>query len=183
MKRRELLKASAIALGYTALGGATFTIVNGCKVDTTPEWTPEILSSDEMKVVSAVVDRIIPKTSTPGAIEAGIDRYLDSHLKNNFTEERQNKFKNDLTLFNKLSQETLQKDFADLSQDQQDEVLTAMSSSTGANKEFFDRIKQMTARAFFSSEIGATQVLNHIPVPGPYKGCIPLSETKGTYAI
>ena len=89
MKRRELLKASALAIGYTALGGATFTMVNGCKVDTTPEWIPEIFSPEEMKTVSAVVDRIIPKTSTPGAIEAGIDRYLDSHLKNNLTSEQQ----------------------------------------------------------------------------------------------
>lgn len=183
MKRRELLKASAIAIGYTALGGATFTMINGCKVDTSPEWAPNILSMDEMKVVSAVVDRIIPKTSTPGAIEAGIDRYLDSHIRDNFTEDRQNKFKDNLILFNNEAQKLHQKDFAELTSDKQDEVLTNMSTSSGPNKEFFEQVKRMTAYAFFSSEIGATQVLNHIPVPGPYKGCIPLSETEGTYAI
>jgi hypothetical protein len=29
---------------------------------------------------------------------------------------------------------------------------------------------------FFTSEPGATQVLQYDPVPGAYKGCIPLSE-------
>ena len=37
--------------------------------------------------------------------------------------------------------------------------------------------------AFFTSEVGATQVLKYNPVPGAYEGCIPLSEVGATWTI
>ena len=36
--------------------------------------------------------------------------------------------------------------------------------------------KELTMLGFFTSEVGATQVLQYVPVPGSYKGCVPLSE-------
>jgi hypothetical protein len=35
---------------------------------------------------------------------------------------------------------------------------------------------------FFTSEPGATQVLQYEAVPGAYKGCVPLSEVGRTWA-
>jgi hypothetical protein len=37
--------------------------------------------------------------------------------------------------------------------------------------------KELTMLGFFTSEIGATQILQYIAVPGPYRGCLPLSQT------
>jgi hypothetical protein len=36
--------------------------------------------------------------------------------------------------------------------------------------------KELTLLGFFTSEPGATQVLQYIAVPGSYKGCVPLAE-------
>ena len=36
--------------------------------------------------------------------------------------------------------------------------------------------KYFSMLGFFTSEVGATQVLQYNPVPGAYKGCIPVSE-------
>jgi len=36
--------------------------------------------------------------------------------------------------------------------------------------------KELTLLGFFTSEPGATQVLQYVAVPGAYKGCVPLAE-------
>jgi hypothetical protein len=36
---------------------------------------------------------------------------------------------------------------------------------------------------YFTSEVGATQVLRYDPVPGAYHGCIPFEEVGKTWAI
>ena len=36
--------------------------------------------------------------------------------------------------------------------------------------------KELTLLGFFTSEPGATQVLQYEPVPGAYHGCIPIAE-------
>jgi len=36
--------------------------------------------------------------------------------------------------------------------------------------------KELVMLGFFTSEAGATKVLQYEAVPGSYKGCIPLSE-------
>jgi hypothetical protein len=36
--------------------------------------------------------------------------------------------------------------------------------------------KELTMLGFFTSEVGATQVLQYLAVPGTFRGCLPLSE-------
>ncbi len=43
-------------------------------------------------------------------------------------------------------------------------------------------MKELTVVGFFTSEPGATQVLQYKAVPGSYKGCIPLAEVGKTWA-
>ena len=40
MKRRDILKASAIFLGYGLVGGASLAVMNGCKADVSDGWKP-----------------------------------------------------------------------------------------------------------------------------------------------
>jgi len=43
----------------------------------------------------------------------------------------------------------------------------------------FIQLRNAVNRGFFTSEVGATQVLDYIPIPGNYDGDIALSTTKG----
>ena len=61
-----------------------------------------------------------------------------------------------------------------------DELLTATMDS---NNSFFSRLKQMTIVGFFTSEVGATQVLKYDKIPGAYNGCVPFEEVGVTWAI
>jgi len=41
---------------------------------------------------------------------------------------------------------------------------------------FILTMKELTLLGFFTSEVGATQILQYLPVPGALRSCIPLSE-------
>lgn len=59
-----------------------------------------------------------------------------------------------------------------------------MIEPEGENRRFFRVFKQLVLLGFFTSEIGATQVLNYDEIPGIYEGCISLKEAGGkTWAL
>lgn len=47
---------------------------------------------------------------------------------------------------------------------------------------FFRTIKELTTIGYFTSEPGATIALRYDPVPGEYRGCVPLSEIGRAWA-
>jgi gluconate 2-dehydrogenase gamma chain len=49
-------------------------------------------------------------------------------------------------------------------------------------RQFFMTTKELTVSGFFTSEPGATQVLQYEAVPGAFHGCLPLAEVGKTWA-
>ncbi|MEN9349871.1 MAG: hypothetical protein RL372_849, partial [Bacteroidota bacterium] len=47
---------------------------------------------------------------------------------------------------------------------------------------YFTMIKQLTLWGYFSSEIGATQALRYVAIPGKYEGCIPYKKGDKAWA-
>jgi hypothetical protein len=46
----------------------------------------------------------------------------------------------------------------------------------------FTMIKQLTLWGYFSSEIGATQALRYVAIPGKYEGCVPYKKGDKAWA-
>ena len=44
---------------------------------------------------------------------------------------------------------------------------------------FYMNLKKLVIRGYINSEIGVTQALNYRPIPGTFRGCIPLKESDG----
>ena len=55
-------------------------------------------------------------------------------------------------------------------------VHDAAVNSEEKERPFILALKELTMLGFFTSEVGATQVLQYSAVPGSYNGCVPLSE-------
>jgi hypothetical protein len=190
MERRDILKASAIFLGYGLVGGTSVAVLNGCKADTSDGWKPSFFSQDEIDMLAEVSERIIPRTDTPGAKDALVHRYLDEAVMFNFDEGEKSMIKQGIGLFNELANSKYKKKFIDLNPDEMDNVIQQTADDAKAAKakgddspQVFPAIKGMVAAGFFTSEVGATQALVYLPVPGPYQGCIPLSTVGGTYSL
>lgn len=172
------------------MGGAISTpaimgILNGCTAKPTINWKPVFFSEDQGILISQIADIIIPKTDTPGAKEVGVPGFIDTLVKDCYSKEDQDNFMAGLVAFNEQANKEHGDSFIVLEATAQqafvkkihDEAVTMEKSENKPDKRpFILLVKELTMLGFFTSEVGATQVLQFVPVPGSYKGCIPLSE-------
>jgi hypothetical protein len=191
MDRREALQRTAMMLGYAISAPAIMGILNGCKATPELAFKPVFLSEDMAKLVAEVAEIIIPKTETPGAKDVGVPAFIDLMLKDCYKPEDQERFVKGATDFDADAKATYGDNFLDCDADKQKElVLKYHSQAVGAMKSetppkerpFIITMKELTMLGFFTSEPGATQVLQYEAVPGSYKGCVPLSEVGRTWA-
>jgi gluconate 2-dehydrogenase gamma chain len=180
MDRRTALKRTALIMGGALSSSAITGVLQGCTAEKQLDWQPVFFSQEQAAATSAVAERIIPATDTPGAKDVGVPEFIDMMLNDVYTEEEQQHFLDGLNQLNQESESAFGDSFASLSPEQQDEVLQKMAVASGEyqgeGKPFFLMAKELTMLGFFTSEIGATQVLQYVQVPGYYEGCIPVEE-------
>lgn len=199
MNRREAIQRTAWALGYAISTPAMLAVLKGCKAAPNLSYTPRFFNEQQAQLVSALAEIIIPRTTTPGAIDAGVPAFIDQLLKEVYTQEDQEKFLNSLVAFDKECEKVYGKIFIDCTREKQmeyfkehhDQAIASLGSggSTGwwnsgqeEEKPFILKMKELTLLGFFTSEPGATQVLQYKQVPGPYQGCVPLAEVGKAWA-
>jgi len=190
MNRREALKGTALIMGYALTGTSIAALMQSCESGAKLPWTPLVLSENQAKILSAVVDRILPATATPGALEVGTDQFIDKILHSAFPENIQKSFALGLDTFNAEAKSLQGKDFLKLDNAQKDEVirhfeeksgplpgvLWAYSFGQGPEFPFYRMMKELALLGYFHSEKIGTEVLAYDPVPGPYLGCIDYGE-------
>lgn len=185
MDRREALRRTAMLMGGALSAPAIMGVLNGCTARPTLNWKPEFLSEEQGAIISQVAEIIIPKTDTPGAIDVGVPGFIDKMLKDCYSPEQQENFVKGIKAFDERAQKEMDDAFLDLSEEKQTsfvkklhvEAIEASRSAEGAPpKPFILMAKELTLLGYFTSEAGATQVLQYVAVPGHYKGCVPVSE-------
>jgi gluconate 2-dehydrogenase gamma chain len=185
MDRREAIKRTAWLMGGIVSAPAIMGVLKGCQSRPGIDWKPEFLSQDQASLVSQVAEIIIPKTDTPGAKETGVPAFIDQMLKEVYAAEDQKRFTDGLLAFDDGAKKEYGDTFVDLDDAQQKEFVKKIhdeaihaerTTSPAPPRPFILMMKELTMLGFFTSEPGATQVLQYDPVPGAYKGCIPVSE-------
>lgn len=193
MNRREALRWATVALGG-ALGTITSaSLANAIAADAKP--SPEaagVFSAEQFHQVSLLAEIIIPTTSTPGAVSAGVPAFIAMMVADWYTDTERNIFIAGLAELNHycetaFGQPLQQCDAGQLSQalseaEKQAATYKAAQSSmlaVGANDEnapFFHKLKELTVVGYFTSEVGIKQSLAYNPMPMEYQGDIPLAE-------
>lgn len=172
-------------MGGVVSAPAIMGVLKGCQSRPGIDFKPEFLTENEASVVSQVAEIIIPKTDTPGARETGVPAFIDQMLKEVYSEEDQKRFTTGLHAFDDEAKKVYGDAFLDLDDEQQKEFVkqthdaaieAERSAERRGERPFILTMKELTMLGFFTSEPGATQVLQYDPVPGAYHGCIPLSE-------
>jgi gluconate 2-dehydrogenase gamma chain len=191
MNRREAIQRTAMMLGYAVSASAIAGVLEGCKASPELAFKPVFLSEDVAKLVAEVAEIIIPKTETPGAKDVGVPGFIDLMLKDCYKKEDQDRFLKGATDFDADAKATYGDIFVDCDAEKQkelvykyhsDAVAAMKSDAPPKDKPFILMVKELTMLGFFTSEPGATQVLQYQAVPGTYKGCVPLSEVGRTWA-
>ena len=151
--RRQILQATAAA--------ATFPILNAqhdhSATKNVRASRAKVLTADELQKVAQLVDRIIPRSDTPGASDAGVHFFVDRavHL-----QKRTAKFRAGWKTLDDLSGRLRQTQFSALDAKGQIEVLRHASENpeTPAGR-FFEWMKGLTIDGYYSSKEGLVQEL------------------------
>ena len=171
MNRREALKRAGLFLG-AALSASTMSGTLHAQAKAASGGGGN-LGKARLSLVEAIAERILPKTDTPGALDAGVPAFIDVMCGDYLTgDERRTLFKG-LTAVNTASREAHKKSFMKLSASQQDEVLRGIAESDQA---FFRKMRELTISGYFTSELVMKNVLNYDFIPGMWKGCVDISE-------
>jgi hypothetical protein len=187
MNRREALSSVAILLGGTVIGSQIFSLA-GCK--STPEMVNDLFNSDDVAMMDEIAETIIPETKTPGAKAAKTGAFMAIMVKDCYTPDHQQVFLSGLKTINESAQTQYKSSFIDLEAEQKKTMLTALDaeqkeySKNKANKEnphYFRMLKELTLLGFFTSEIGGTEVLKYVEVPGRFDACIPYKKGDVAY--
>jgi gluconate 2-dehydrogenase gamma chain len=191
MNRREALQNIAWLMGGTVSASAILAMEKGFAASATTAVgsTSVLLKPQEMAIVSAVAETMIPRTDTPGARDVGVPGFIDLMLKEVYLQEDRERYFTGLAEFDTAAQRgSGGRHFADLNPTQQLALVRTFHDAAVAEelrvphprgelkRPFILMTKEMTLLGFFTSESGATQVLQYAAIPGSYHGCIPLQQ-------
>ncbi len=188
ISRREALQKTAMIIG-SALSAPTMTgILNGCSVSNKPDWTPDFFDIDQAKLITELSEIIIPATDTPGARDVGVPKFIESIIRDVYSEENRIYFLRGMTAFSAQAEKEYGKVFTDMNADQRTEFVKKLNDDAIINSDNYDKtpfiltVKELTVGGFCTSEAGATQVLKYDKVPGAYHGCIPYEDVGKQWA-
>ena len=141
-----------------------------------------ILTEHQNAMVTALAELIIPETDTPGATAAQVNRFVDVMLAEWFDNDDREEFLRGLVALDGRSVNTFGAPFLALEEAQQIVLLRGLDAEVTALREaelptddhFFGRMKWLTLYGYYTSEVGATQELHQVIIPGSYEPCAPV---------
>lgn len=188
MNRRELLEQAALMLGGALSASTIAGILSGCQPAKRSGYTPQTLTAAQDELVATLAELIIPTTDTPGGRAAGVNMFIDGMLTSIYTKAERMRFLAGLADLEARAKAS-GAGFLASSPEQQIQILKALqaqilpegASGTG-DETFFQTLKGLTLIGYYRSEIGATQELKYLVVPGYYNGDVPFKEIGRTWS-
>lgn len=179
MKRRDLLKYTALATGAAVSAPLASVLLSGCKPDVVAndlDYQLKFFDEEQFALVRQLVDIILPKTDSPAASEVKVHQIMDQFLGEVYTKKEQAAYQEQFITF----KEYLDKqNFAKQDAAQQLGILKQIDGSNETVQQTFLQLKQQTIAYYLTTEEIGMNYLNYLPVPGEYEACISLEEAGG----
>jgi hypothetical protein len=142
-----------------------------------------VFSKGQMALVSALSERVIPTTDTPGAIKAGVPEFIELMLGAWGLPGDVAPITAGLSAIEARSMLDFKVSAADASPQQQDALLTlAMNKQLAGAEPFFDLFRQLVITGYYTSEVGITEEREYLPIPGSYDGAYPVAKVTKIWA-
>jgi hypothetical protein len=172
MKRRDLLKnlvlGSAAALALPAWA-------NNWSPDKLPLGT--VLSPKSDVLLANIIDTLIPKTDTPGAIELGVDKFVKALVDTMLSADEQKSFYEQIPVVDTFAKRKYGSVFNALSNNEKTECLGMIEANE--NKElnnFFKTLKDYSIQGYTGSEWYMTEKTGYEYAPGYGYGCVDVEQ-------
>lgn len=189
MDRREALRRMSLLFGGTIIGSQLF--LEGCSRAASPQ-VAQLFTAENIDFLGNIAETILPKTATPGAKEAGVGSLIPVIVRDCYAEDTQQIFLAGLLSIDALAKEKHGIDFQTLKQGDRTELLQGIDQERAAYDKtktaempvhYFTLLRQLTMLGFFSSELGATESLRYVAIPGKYDGDLPYKKGDRAWAI
>ncbi len=207
MNRRTALKNLTLSIGYVISAPTLMSVLSSCTEDA-DTWKPVFLSKSEKHIVTHLVDIILPSSDLPGGLDVNIPQFIDIMYLDTETDLKKKQFQNGASIFAnvfeeifrkkviKSKKEDIQKLFStyfDLSDEKTQEILKEqklpIDELSNDKKDlylmykFLFSVRYYTLYGYYTSEKVGEEVLSYDPVPGVFKGCIPLKEIGNSWSL
>jgi hypothetical protein len=169
--RREAIRRAAL------LAGVVLSPQWLALVERAPLAQVRYLTAAQSATVSAVAERILPRTETPGAVDVGVPAFIDLLYGEFMSEAERQVLGKGLADVEAAAAAAHGGAFPTLSAERQDALLRDIAGAgQGRPESFFALIRSATVLGYFTSEQVGRHVLHYDPVPGRYEPCIPIEE-------
>lgn len=137
------------------------------------------LTAAEHDIVSQAAERIIPRTTTPGATDARVADFIDVMLADWYNGSDRERFKIGLRDLDGRARNLAGQAFAETTQRQQTELMETLdhelqirrqSGLPGADDHWFAMLKYLTVWGYYTSRPGIEKELRVELIPGRYDG-------------
>jgi hypothetical protein len=188
MNRRDAIERVALLMGGTVIGAEFF--ISGCKRN--PITVNGLFNSDQVAFLNEVGDTILPPTKTPGAKAADVGSFMAIMVRDCYTPADQQIFLKGLPKIDEESLHKFNQKFLDCDPKQRTALLTYLDHQhkqenkqvkPGKKYQYFAMVKQLTLLGYFTSEVGCTQALRYVEVPGRFDGNMPYKKGDKAWAI
>lgn len=172
--RRALLRGAILLVGGSLAGVPDHAFAQGAAGFFPPA---------ERAILDAACATMIPKTDTPGAIEAGVPAFIDSMMARWASDDTRDGFRSVLAEIDAAARESGGKGFASLAPAEQTKVLTAYDAAAIGGGGDYRRFKELVLTGYYLSEIGATQELRYELAPGVWEPKIAMAPDTRAWAV
>jgi hypothetical protein len=189
--RREALRRTAMLLGGVLSAPAIAGVLAGCDWRSAGDdtWTPRALTTEQGELVATIAEHILPETDTPGARAAGVHIFIDKMLAEHYPPEERQRVLDGLADMDARARRDCGRAFLECGAKEQRTVLArideeAFTAVPGRREvPYFRTLKELTLLGYYTSQIGATEELRHVAVPGRFEGCVPFTQIGRTWAV
>jgi hypothetical protein len=207
MNRRNALKNLTLGMGYIVATPTIMSVLSSCTAEV-ETWKPLFLSDKQKHLVTHLVDIILPSSNIPGALDVNVPQFIDKMFNDVESELNREIFQKGATVFaqkfettfgekaEKGSKESVQQLFETYFKLSEEGTQTVMQEQklpedgVSANRKddyliykFLFSVRSYTLFGYYTSEKIGEEVLNYDPVPGEYKGCVPLEEIGNAWSL
>jgi gluconate 2-dehydrogenase gamma chain len=194
LSRRSAIQRFSYLVGGAVATPTLLSVLQSCQKAPVPlDWSPAFLDDAQSRLVSTLSEMIVPRTDTPGALDAGVPQFIDQILAECLSDSQRQLFLDGLDNLNSISRETHGDEFTNVSPKNQTELLKQIAIQgqgqadstnrySSGPQSFFMQLKQLTLLGYFTSERGATEALAFVQIPGSYEGCTTLEAGQKSWA-
>lgn len=190
INKRQFIQGLAwfMGAGVSAQFTSTKALASALNFQTQHENNTHVLklfNQDQMRCLHDICAVVLPQTDTPSASQLGVHHFIDHQLSSCFDKTQQ---QSAVDIVNKIEQVALAKNdksFVKLSAEKQTQLLEQLEASQSdfdaLDAAAFSLVKSLIVYGYFTTEVGATQVLAYQAVPGGFKGSIPYALVGKSY--